>query len=318
MKPGFILIDLQATTLHSEERELLTHPAVAGVILFARNYESPAQLKNLTQSLYAVRQPLIIAVDQEGGRVQRFVDGFTSLPSLRHWGQAYASNPISASSQMKQLLKQGLLELKESGINFNLTPVLDLGNDVNSVIGERAFDHDPKVVIALAHSYIDTMHEEKLPSIGKHFPGHGSVNADSHHELPLDERSLSEIEQRDLQPFLTLLPKLDAIMPAHIVFKAVDARPASMSRIWLQELLRNRYGFEGIILSDCLSMEAAATIGSFENRAGYALEAGCDLISVCNNREGVIAILDAFERYAHPSKSRIEKFMSKLLVLTTR
>lgn len=310
---GFIIIDLDGLALTIEERELLRHPCIAGVILFARNYESPAQLRALTIDVKKSREALFIAVDQEGGRVQRFRDGFTTLPSMRYFGEISQQQPQQAKLQLQQTITTAARELKSVGIDINLTPVLDIDQGRNAVIGERSFGDNPMLVIELGKIVIDALHAAHMPAIGKHFPGHGGVDADSHQTLPIDQRDQEAILAKDLCPFAQLLPYLDAIMPAHVVYPAFDATPASFSRYWLYEMLRQRLAYQGIVMSDDLTMGGAAVMGGYADRAALALEAGCDLLTICNNRAGVVAVIDSVSHYRNAESSdRMSLFRKKL------
>ncbi|WP_267256745.1 beta-N-acetylhexosaminidase [Coxiella endosymbiont of Ornithodoros maritimus] len=305
---GFAIIDLEDAALSPQERELLQHPQVAGVILFTRNYENPSQLRSLIQSIKKIR-PLFVAVDQEGGRVQRFHQGFTDLPSMRYFGERYRRDPVQTRKQLKNMLKTAIHELKEVGMDVNMTPILDVDQGKNEIIDERSFSGDPRVVEALGSIVIDTLHAHQMPAVAKHFPGHGGVTADSHQALPIDERDPEAILQCDWLPFSGLSSRLDAIMPAHIIYPAFDEKPATFSRYWLQDMLRKRINFQRVIISDDLTMQGAAVIGDYPTRAAQALEAGCDLLTICNSREGVIAILDNLLHYRNSeSQQRLQRF----------
>ncbi len=290
---GSVLIDLIGPELTAEEVELLCHPVCAGIILFSRNYQNPQQLRNLTAHIRRVHPKAIIAVDQEGGKVQRFKQGFSIFPPMSHWGRLYEQDLQHCYLQFTQAIYQLTSELKNVGVNFNLIPVLDMQHGVNEMIGQRSLHHRTEVVIDLGHLLIKELHRQRFPVVGKHFPGHGAVALDSHLTLPVDDRYWDALWNYDLKPFVALLPHLDAIMPAHIVFSAMDMLPASFSPFWLKEVLRKQLGFQGVIISDDLSMAAAATLGSYGERAKEAFLAGCDLLLVCNNRAGAIAALSA-------------------------
>ena len=305
----FAIIDLEGTTLIAEERELLLNPGIAGIILFTRNYENLEQLRALTTSIKKINPSLFIAVDQEGGRVQRFREGFTDIPSMRHYGELYLRNPAQAKQALEKNIAIVAQELKNVGIGVNFTPVLDIDRADSQAIGERSFSADPQAVEDLASVVINTLHTNKMPAIGKHFPGHGSVVADSHASLPIDNRERQVIMNCDLKPYMVLSNSLDAIMPAHVVYSAFDSKPAGFSRYWLQAVLRQQLHFKGVIISDDLTMQGAAIMGDYLDRAMYALEAGCDLLTICNNRRGALTILDALEHHRNPeSKARIERF----------
>lgn len=308
-----ILIDLEGLTLSQEEQELLRHPRCAGVILFERNYENPAQLKRLTHAVSSVSPGAVIAVDQEGGRVQRFREGFTALPPMSSFGRQYDENPQSAYLPLAQTIHALSSELRESGINLNLIPVLDLNFGISAIIGERSLHRDPQVVTELGGIVIDELHRQGFPAVGKHFPGHGGVALDSHQDLPVDTRDWATLWHNDLQPFLRLMDRLDAIMPAHIVFSAIDSLPVSFSPFWLKEVLRRRLNFQGIIISDDLSMAGAATRGDYATRAVESFLAGCDLLLVSNNRAGAIAALAAllpYEELCYNSRKKVKELVS--------
>lgn len=292
---GPVMVDLAGCTLNDEERTLLAHPAVGGVILFARNYENPARLAALTDAIRAVRDPHpLIAVDQEGGRVQRFRTGFTRLPPLARCGAWYRADPSAALAATRDLAWLMATELRAVGVDFSFAPVLDIERGVSQVIGDRAFGDNAALVGALGAAWLDGLHAAGFAGCGKHFPGHGAVVADSHLELPRDPRPLAAIEAEDLAPFRLMIDHgLEAIMPAHVVYEQVDPRPAGFSSFWLRDLLRGRLGFDGLIFSDDLDMAAAAAGGGYGERALAALAAGCDLALICNNRRAAWEILDA-------------------------
>ena len=299
---GPVMIDCRSTSLQQDERDMLAHPLSGGVILFTRNYASVGQLKQLIGDIReAAGKPLIIAVDHEGGRVQRFRDGFTRLPAM---GQI---QHLTTDDQQAEALSYacGVImayELKQLDIDISFAPVLDI-NGVSNVIGDRGFSPQPEVVSRLAGCLIDGMHAIGMPSTGKHFPGHGSVVADSHIDTPVDERDWQTIQQQDLVPFVKLIAaqKIDAMMPAHERFAAIDDKPAGFSRYWLQTILRDKLGFDGVIFSDDLSMEGAAVAGTYPERAQQALAAGCDMVLACNNTAGALDILNGLPRTLEPS-----------------
>ena len=288
------MVDLLGTTLSQEEKEILQHPLVGGVILFSRNFESAAQVEALCQEIHALRSPhLLISVDHEGGRVQRFRQDFTRLPPVAAIGKQYHQHPQLARERAEQTGWLMAAELRAVGVDFSFAPVLDLDYGVSEVIGDRSFHRDPKVVIDIARSYIHGMKKARMSAVGKHFPGHGAVDVDSHLGLPVDKRYFEDMLQADMLPFSQLCQKeLAGIMPAHIVFEQSDDMPAGFSRFWLQEVLRERFGFQGAIISDDLSMEGAAIVGGPLERAEAALEAGCDMVLVCNNPGSVVEVID--------------------------
>ncbi len=282
---GPVIVDIAGCTLTPEERTRLQHPQVGGIILFTRNYESPAQLTALTEEIHALRQPpLLITVDHEGGRVQRFRDGFTVLPAMRELGVVWDTDPAHAKALARQTGFVLASELRTCGVDLSFTPVLDVDFGNSGVIGDRAFHNDPAAIAELALGLVHGLRDGGMSSVGKHFPGHGHVRADSHHELPVDPRPLAEMENSDLLPFRRLIDNgLGAIMPAHVVYPAVDEQPAGFSRVWLRDILRRRLGFDGMIFSDDLSMEGARAAGSVIQRALAAFTAGCDMVLVCND-----------------------------------
>jgi beta-N-acetylhexosaminidase len=291
---GPVIVDLAGFELAAAERELLAHPLVGGVILFARNYSAPEQLRALTRSIRAVRNPpLLVAVDQEGGRVQRFLDGFTRLPPMRALGRVHDRDPALAGNLAGATGVVLAAELAAHGVDFSFTPVLDLDFGASGVIGDRAFHAEADVVARLAGALIDGMARIGMGAVGKHFPGHGYVRADSHHEVPVDDRELAAIEADDLRPYQALIGRgLAGVMPAHVVYPKIDPRPAGFSAVWLQDILRRRLGFDGLVFSDDLSMAGAAVAGGIVERGRAALDAGCDIVLVCNAPEAAQQLLD--------------------------
>ncbi len=289
------MVGIRGTRLEAEERELLLHPQIGGVILFARNYDSPEQLAALTREIHALRTPaLLIAVDQEGGRVQRFQQGFTRLPAVGRLAEVYDRDPEQATALAQASGYLMALELGAVGVDLSFAPVLDLGLGISGIIGDRAFHSDPEAVAKLADAYIGGMHRAGMAATGKHFPGHGSIAPDSHLELPRDERPWDAILAADLVPFERLARSgIDAMMTAHVVYPALDERPASFSQRWINEILRGRLGFDGVVFSDDLGMQAACELGDYPSRALAALEAGCDMVLVCNELEEIPALLQS-------------------------
>jgi beta-N-acetylhexosaminidase len=294
---GPVMVDVAGLELAPDEREFLAHPLVGGVILFARNYASPDQLRALTADIRAVRSPaLLIAVDHEGGRVQRFVDGFTRLPPMRALGRIYDGNPVLAENVAGAVGVVLASELAAHGVDFSFAPVLDIDFGSSSVIGDRAFHSEAAAVAHLARALVGGMRRVGMGAVGKHFPGHGYVRADSHHEVPVDDRDLATIEANDLVPYRALIgSRLDGVMPAHVIYPRVDPRPAGFSPVWLREILRGRLGFDGIVFSDDLSMEGASVAGGIVERGRAALDAGCDMVLVCNARAAAERLLDGLE-----------------------
>jgi len=291
MTRGPLMVDVGGLTLTAEDKEVLAHPDVGSVILFSRNVDTPTQIAELTAAMRAVRPELWIAVDQEGGRVQRFREGFTRLPPMRQFGHQYDQDPVAALAAAKACGELMAREVRAVGVDFSFAPVLDLDVGVSGVIGDRAFHTDPAAATALVRAFMQGMKAAGMMTIGKHFPGHGSVAADSHFALPVDDRSWAEIDAYDLQPFRALARELDGIMPAHVVYPQVDPLPAGFSSFWLKTVLREQLGFQGLIFSDDLCMEGAAGVGSMAERKALALEAGCDVVLICNNRDAVFGVL---------------------------
>lgn len=301
---GPVMLDVAGHELTAEDKELLAHPAVGGLILFSRNFDSVEQITQLVKEIRAARKgELVIAVDHEGGRVQRFREGFTRLPTAQAIGSEYAVDPDGALSKAKALGELLALELRSIDIDLAFAPVLDLDYGCSSVIGDRAWHTEPAPLIALTKATMSGMHAAGMPATGKHYPGHGGIEADSHLELPVDHRSFDELK-RDIEPFKALIAAgLDSIMPAHVLYPQVDAeQPAGFSPIWTKGLLRNELGFDGVVFSDDLSMAGAAASGNHADRARLALEADCDVALVCNDRTGTVEIIDSLGGDCKPSK----------------
>lgn len=294
---GPVMLDVAAFTLSDEERVRLSHPLVGGVILFRRNFQNVAQLQALTAQIRALRTPqLLIAVDHEGGRVQRFIDGFTRLPPMRLLGQAWDADSAAATALARDAGLVLAAELRACGIDLSFTPVLDLDWGQCAVIGNRSFHRDPQVVTALALALQQGLASGGMATCGKHFPGHGFVEGDSHHVIPVDTRSLAQLRADDLLPFARLAEAgMASVMPAHVVYPAVDAQPAGFSRYWLQQILRGELGFDGVIFSDDLTMEGAAGVGNIVDRARAAFAAGCDMALVCNRPDLADQVLAGLE-----------------------
>lgn len=314
MSLGPVMLDVAGTELSAEDRELLRHPAVGGVILFARNYQNPEQLAALTAAIRALREPpLLVAVDQEGGRVQRFRAGFQRLPPAGYYASVYQHSPSAARQAAKRLGWLMAAELQAVGVDFSFAPVLDIDRGICSAIGDRAFGGQAQMVSELSAAWMQGVRLAGMASVGKHFPGHGGVEADSHLALPQDERSFEVLWQEDLAPFRHLLGMgLEAVMPSHVVYPCVDDVPAGFSRRWLQEVLRGRLGFRGAIFSDALDMAAAAAGGDFVSRAKAALAAGCDQLLLCNNRPATMAVVEALADYRDPAaQTRLLRLYSR-------
>lgn len=290
---GSVMVDLKGTALQSEDVTRLMNPLVAGVILFSRNFESIEQIQRLTKSIHDLRHPkLLIGIDHEGGRVQRFRTGFTHLPAMRTLGELYQKDEeysLSVAEKVGWLLAAELLSV---GIDFSFAPVVDLDYGGSKVIGDRAFHSQPAVVGHLAFHLMLGMRKAGMASVAKHFPGHGFIEADTHLEVAVDERAFEDIQQQDMRPFQHLIENgLEAVMPAHVIYPQVDTLPAGFSNTWLQEVLRKQCQFEGAIISDDMSMKAATEFGSAPQRVLKALQAGCDLVLVCNDPTAVDEVL---------------------------
>jgi beta-N-acetylhexosaminidase len=301
MTLGPLMIDVQGTSLSPEDRRLLANPLVGGLILFTRNFASVEQLEALIREARSVRTPpLLIGVDHEGGRVQRFRKDFTVLPSMRTIGRAYDMDPTAGRQLARQCGWLLAAELRAVGVDISFAPVVDLDYGVSSVIGDRAFHREPPIVAELAVAFLGGMREAGMAGTAKHFPGHGAVAPDSHVAMPVDRRELVDMDS-DMYPYQRLIDNgLASIMAAHVVFSAVDPLPAGFSARWLQGELRGRMGFGGAIFSDDLNMAGAGVVGDMPERVRAALTAGCNMVPVCNNREGVLQVIESFSRSADP------------------
>jgi beta-N-acetylhexosaminidase len=303
MSLGPLMVGIAGPRLAQEEREMLRHPLIGGVILFARNYAEPAQLQDLVASIHAVKDsPLLVAVDQEGGRVQRFRDGFVSLPPMRQLGRIHDQDPKKAKSYAQLIGWLMAAELRAVGVDLSFAPVLDLDCGTSEVIGDRAFHRDPETVAELGHAFMVGMDLAGMRAVGKHFPGHGTAAADSHVAMVTDNRGYEDIAVEDLVPFERMIHYgLAALMAAHVVYPRVDVKPAGFSRLWLQAVLRERLGFQGAIFSDDLGMAGAGMAGDMGERATAALEAGCDMILLCNELAMIPVLLERLDGYRNPA-----------------
>lgn len=315
LPPGPVMVDVQGTTLTDHERARLRNPLVGGVILFARNFENRAQLTDLCLAIHAERdEPLMIAVDHEGGRVQRFRnDGFTEIAAMSVFGELWSEDSLAA---MRLASEAGYVlgaELRACGVDLSFTPVLDLDYGVSKVIGNRAFHRDPRVVAMLARALIQGLMLADMAACGKHFPGHGAVEADSHHEIPVDQRSFEEIMRDDAAPYGWLGDMvLPSVMPAHVIYPKVDPQPAGFSPHWIQKVLRQDLGYDGVVFSDDLTMEGATVAGDILARAQAALNAGCDMVLVCNRPDLADDLLGRLQTSHSPqSIQRIRRLMPK-------
>jgi beta-N-acetylhexosaminidase len=302
MPRGPVMLGVEGLELTAADRERLLHPLTGGVILFARNFASAAQLTALTAAIHALRDPaLVIAVDQEGGRVQRLSDGFTALPPMRTLGEAWDRDVQSAAREAERIGRTIAGELRACGIDLSFAPVLDLDHGASTVIGDRAFHRNPNAVAHLAAALREGLNAGGMAACGKHFPGHGAVAADSHTDVPVDERPLAAIEADDLIPFAALARLgLESMMAAHVVYPAVDSVPAGYSRAWCTTLLRERLGFDGLLFSDDLGMAGACTAGDLVARADASIAAGCDIALTCNEMEAADELLSRWKPQARP------------------
>jgi beta-N-acetylhexosaminidase len=306
MTRGPVMLGVEGPELTPADRARLAHPMAGGVILFARNFTSLAQLDRLTAAIRDVRNPpLLIAVDHEGGRVQRFRDGFTPIAPMRTLGQQWDRDVAGAAAEAARVGWTIASELRNHGIDFSFAPVLDLDYGASAVIGDRAFHRNPNAVAHLASALCDGLAAGGMAAVGKHFPGHGFVGADSHVDLPRDERAFESIAVDDLVPFATLVSHgLAGIMPAHVIYPAVDSEPAGYSRKWLHDILRRRLGFDGVIVSDDLGMAGALAAGDIVARADAATAAGCDLVLTCNEPAAADELLERWRPAPHSDLAR--------------
>jgi len=295
------MIDVQGTALTEEDRELMQHALVGAVILFTRNFESVEQLERLVADIRAIRTPpLLVTVDHEGGRVQRFRKGFTLLPPMRTIGRQYDLDQAAGKVLARQCGWLMAAELRAVAIDMSFAPCVDLDYGVSSVIGDRAFHRDPQVVAELAVAFMGGMREAGMAATAKHFPGHGAVAPDSHVAIPVDRRELPDLDE-DLYPYRRLIANgLPAVMAAHVIFDQVDDLPAGFSSRWMQQELRENLGFDGAIFTDDLSMKGAEVVGDMPHRAAAALKAGCDVLSLCNDRKGVLQVIESLQGTGDP------------------
>ena len=290
---GPVVVDIAGTSLTDEEVKILQNPMVGMVILFTRNYENREQLHNLTHDIHSLRNPsLLIGVDHEGGRIQRFREEFTKIPSARSLGQLYDTDPQRAHNLTAACGLVMASELRACGVDFTFAPCLDLDYGQSAVIGNRAFHRNPRVVSILATAMVSCMAQAGMACCGKHFPGHGYATADSHVELPVDDRPLTDIRTNDEVPYASMGTLLTSVMPAHVTYPQVSPAPAGFSKKWLQEELRGRLGYNGLIFSDDLSMKGASEVGEITARSDAALAAGCDMILICNDPESAKTVLE--------------------------
>ncbi len=309
---GSLMLDLAGYEVTADEQRLLASRVTGGVILFARNYQSISQLKELVAQIRRVKPDILIAVDHEGGRVQRFREGFTRLPPMQSFGNLYQQQPTLARKLAHETGWLMASELRAIDIDFTFAPVLDVDVGVSSVIGDRSFAASGDVVAKLAQALVAGMKEAGMAATGKHFPGHGAIHADSHTSLPVDSRPLLEIERQDIPPFAKLIQSgLDAVMPAHVIYDQVDKLPAGFSPFWLQDYLRAKLRFNGVIFSDDLSMEGASVAGGVVERVQAALVAGCDMVLVCNKPAEACKVVEWMENHNILASERIASMRAK-------
>ena len=313
LPPGPVVADVVGLTLTDEDRERLRHPAAGAVILFTRNYETPDQLKALVEEIEKLREPALpICVDHEGGRVQRFRDGFSRIPPMRELGRLWDRDRDLAKETARAAAYIIGAELGAHGVHFSFAPVLDLDYGGSSVIGDRALHFDPNAVGALAGAIIQGFADAGMGAVGKHFPGHGFALADTHHDVARDDRPLSEILRKDVAPYRAAIQAgLAGVMPAHVIYPQCDAEPAGYSKYWLQEVLRGRLGFQGLVFSDDLSMEGACVAGGPPERARAALAAGCDMVLLCNDPKGCDALLESLKDVPFAKPERLDAMRKK-------
>lgn len=300
---GPIMMDLRGPAIDADEREMLLHPLVGGVILFTRNFVSIGQISQLCADIHALRTPhLLIAVDHEGGRVQRFRDGFTQVPAAGSVHRLYDRDPKRALTLAEDFGWVMASEVRACGIDISFAPVLDLDRGISQVIGNRGFHRDPEATAELGHAYMRGMRRAGMEATGKHFPGHGGVPEDSHLTLPVDPRRFADIEAEDLLVFERMIRYgLAAVMMAHVEYPAVDPQPAGFSEFWVRDVLRKRLGFQGVVFSDDLSMAGAEGVGGYADRARRVLEVGADMALICNHTEGVVEALEELQWESDPA-----------------
>ena len=313
LPPGPVVVDVVGPALTDEDRERLRHPAAGAVILFSRNYENTQQLSALSEDIERLREPALpVCVDHEGGRVQRFREGFSAIPSMRQLGRLWDRDRDLARETARAAAYVIGAELGAHGLDFSFAPVLDLDYGGSSVIGDRALHFDPNAVGALAAAIVQGFADAGMAAVGKHFPGHGFATADTHHGVARDERAFAEILKKDIAPYrIAIQAGLAGVMPAHVIYPQCDAEPAGYSMYWLQEVLRGQLGFEGLIFSDDLSMEGAAVAGGPPERARAALAAGCDMVLLCNDPEGQAKLLDSLGYLQLRNPERLERMRKK-------
>ncbi|PNK60435.1 beta-N-acetylhexosaminidase [Psychrobacter sp. FDAARGOS_221] len=308
---GPLMIDVAGSQLTEADRDVLSQPEVGGIILFARNVETPEQVRALCDDIRQVQPNIIIGADQEGGRVARLRDGFTPLPAMGRIGELFDRQPCQALSLAYDCGYLMASEVLAVGIDISFAPVLDI-NGVSKVIGDRSFHPHTEAIVALSMQFMRGMKAAGMATTGKHFPGHGSIAPDSHVADAIDEREFDQIMAVDLQPFVQCQPWLDALMPAHVIFSQVDDKPAGFSKIWLQDIARKQLGFDGVLFSDDLSMKAAHVAGDAGARVKAALSAGCDMALVCNDREAALLAIETAKQLPKPNQQRLHAMRSEI------
>ena len=309
LPPGPVVVDVVGTALSEDDLKRIRHPAAGAAILFARNYENPEQLRLLCEDIERQREPALpVCVDHEGGRVQRFREGFTLIPAMRQLGKLWDRDRPSGKAAARAAAYVVGAELGAHGIDFSFAPVLDLDFGASGVIGDRALHFDPTAVGALGASLIQGFADAGMAAVGKHFPGHGFCEADSHVAIPTDGRAFAEIWKKDILPYKPAIEAgMAAVMPAHVIYPQVDPEPAGYSRHWLQDILCGKLGFDGLIFSDDLSMEGASTAGGIPERARAALDAGCDMVLLCNDPAGQEILLESLSGLQLQKPERLER-----------
>lgn len=291
----FIFMDIQSTTLTPDEEKVLAHRLLAGIVLFARNYESPEQLAALLEQARAINPRLLFAVDQEGGRVQRFKEPFTSLPAMKSLGNVYLLDQEKGKQLARDCAWLVGSELAAFGVQINFAPVLDLDLGLNQIIGDRAFGKSASVITAMGGAYLEGMHSTQVLPVAKHFPGHGGVDLDSHVDQPIDNRSVEKLWEGDMRPYRDLASQLSAVMISHVIYSNISPMPAGYCKLWIEEILRNKMHSNAFVFSDCLSMKAAQVAGSADTRIRLARESGCNYVLLCNHTESQWGVLEAVE-----------------------
>jgi beta-N-acetylhexosaminidase len=314
MAIGPLMLDLEGLEITSAEKDMLQNPLLGGIIFFSRNYASPQQIAELSQAVRETAgEDVLVAVDHEGGRVQRFREGFTAVPPMATI-LAESKNLNEAKHSAYRWGSLIAIEVQAVGIDFSFAPVLDLGNEISRVIGDRAFSTKVNEVIELGREFIKGMNDFGMAATAKHFPGHGSVEADSHVDIPVDDRPREQIISQDMRVFAELVEHYQAVMPAHVIYPSVDKQPAGFSELWLQDILRNQLNFDGVIFSDDLSMKGAEVVGGYYERAKAAVSAGCDMVLVCNHPKEGRELMESFDFETDPkSSARLAKMKGQSL-----